>query len=70
MKILEYLNLIIYGFFMIFFIYYIGSFGLADFIVEGNTKSIIVLNTGIWLVLIMFCADKFFRVLGNTRGKE
>ncbi len=60
MNIIKILDRAIYGFFMIFFMIYIGKFGIANFILEGNTRWIHLVNIGIWFVLEMFCIDKFF----------
>lgn len=50
----------LYGLLMIFFILYIGKFGISNLILEPINKWNIVFNIGTWFVLTMFCANGLF----------
>lgn len=63
MKAVKVLYGILYGFFTIFFIVYIGKFGLSNLVIQGNTRWIELFNIGIWFVLEMFCLNGFVNSL-------
>ncbi len=44
---------------------YIGKFGLENFILVGDSKWILLLNIGIWYVLVMFCMREFIHSLND-----
>lgn len=62
MKLSDYFNLygMVYGFFMIFFILFIGKFGIANLILEPISEWNILFNIGVWFVLVFFCMNHFF----------
>ncbi len=62
------LPLFINTFFFIFLMWYIGNFGLSNFILVGEEKRIIILNITIWYTLIMFNLHEFFEYLDKYRG--
>jgi len=65
----NWLYILVYGFFMFFFLIYIGRFGLSNFIIiEKNTWDVLF-NVGVWFVLTMFCADNFFKELKQGDGE-
>ena len=57
----RYLSILVYGFFSFFFMIYIGKYGLANFILAGDSVHIKLLNIGIWFVLTMYCFDGLFK---------
>ncbi len=63
MKLIDYFKLegIVYGFFMFFFVIYIGKFGISDLVLESTTSWSILFNIGLWFVLVMFCMNGFFQ---------
>lgn len=65
------LGLSLNGFFVFFFILYIGKFGITHLILEGDTRWKIIFNIGVWYVLVMYTFDKFFEHLkgGVKNGK-
>lgn len=62
-SIFEYLEIFIYGFFLFFFLIYIGKYGLTDLILKGGTTHEILFNIGVWFVLVTFCIDGLMRSL-------
>lgn len=62
MKLSDYFNLqgLVYGFFIIFFIIFIGKFGIGGLVLSPTNTWNIIFNIGLWFVLISFCMDKFF----------
>ena len=72
MKLSDYLNFngIAYGFFMIFFMIYIGKFDLTNLILTGTTVWDILFNIGVWFVLVMFCINNFFDAAVKTKQRR
>ena len=61
-KLSDYFTLqgVMHGFFMFFFIIFMGKFGISNFILGPTNKWNIVFNIGIWFVLVSYCMDRFF----------
>ncbi len=68
-KLSDFLNFngIAYGFFLIFFMIFIGKFGLINLILEPITKWHMIFNIGVWFVLVMFCMENFFNAAEETK---
>lgn len=62
------LPLFISAFFFMFLMWYIGNFGLSNFILVGEEKRIIILNITIWYTLVMFSLNDFLESLDKYRG--
>ena len=58
-------------FLAIFFLLYIGKFGLSDFIIPGDNKWALILNIGIWFVLVDYCINQWmkYEALRSARKK-
>ncbi len=71
-KISDYFNLqgVVHGFFLFFFIFFIGKVELANLILEPTTKWNIFFNIGVWFVLVSFCMDKFFGAAGEAKERR
>ena len=72
MKLLDYFSIcgIVYGFFMFFFIFYVGKFGIAELILDPITIWHIIFNIGVWFVLVSFCMDNFFDSAERTMQRR
>lgn len=65
----DYLDLSLNFFLFMFFIIYIGKFGISNFIFatsEGDTWKILF-NIGIWYTVVMFPMKEFFEKLKNEK---
>ena len=56
----RYFPILLYGFLMFFFLWYIGEFGITNLVLEPITKWQVVFNIGLWLIIVMYFIDKFF----------
>lgn len=70
MNLSDILGTIVYGFLMIFFILYIGKFGLANLIIQGDTRWINIFNIGAWFVLEMACINGFFNSIRKDEVED
>lgn len=62
---LYWLHKIIAGFFVLFFIFYIGKFGISNLILSPDNKWRMIFNIGIWYVAVMYLIDKSVERLKN-----
>lgn len=66
--ILEYMEMAIYGFFLFFFLIYIGKYGISDLILKRGSKHEIIFNIGVWFVLTGFCINGLFKEISQRKG--
>ena len=60
MKFLKILDKTLYISFMIFFCVYIGKFGLSNFVIPYSGTWSMLLNLGIWFMLMSVCIREVF----------
>lgn len=60
MKFLKILDKVLYSSFLLVFALYVGKFGMANFIVPYTGTWSMMLNLGIWFILMSVCIREIF----------
>jgi len=57
MEVFKYIDKILYSFFGLFFIFYVGKFGISNLVIPSTSAWQTLFNLGVWFVLVSYCIN-------------